>query len=97
MFKLISITAIAVAALLVALPGMGTTMQASSDEPAAAAGIPPRKILAMAGEFHARLILNASRSLDADVRRVYCDDKGEERIALAGAGKPARAMDVSAR
>ena len=94
MFKLISITAIA-AALLIALPGMGTTATVKSDEPAVAAGIPPQRILAMAGEFHARLLLNVSRRLDADARRVYRDAKGEECIALAG--ELARARDVSAR
>ena len=95
MFKPISITAIALGAMLIALSGAGTSMPVrSADEPAMAVRISPRRALELAGECHARVLLRASRSLDSALKRAGCESRSSERFALAG--KPASLTDVNA-
>ena len=85
MLKLISIAAIAVGALLAALPRGGMRVPVNlSEQPAIAACIPQQRHLTLAAEFHARLFLKASRKLDAAATQDYGDATDGEFIALAG-------------
>lgn len=82
MFKLISITAIAVGALLIALLSMETSRPGRPpSQRAVAVQIPQKKILRLAGEFHVRLLVAASERLDSTVMRDFGKVAGGQHLA----------------
>ncbi|HZL86908.1 MAG TPA: hypothetical protein VFB96_00915 [Pirellulaceae bacterium] len=82
MSKLISITAIAVAALLTALPAVDMSPAGKPpSQPVAAQSIPPKRALALAVDFHARLLMAASERLDSTLTQACRDTQSAQRVA----------------
>lgn len=82
MSKLISITAIAVAVLLTALPAVQMSRPSGTpSQRAATQQIPAKRILALTFDFHARLLMAASERLDSSVGQACRDTGAAQRLA----------------
>jgi hypothetical protein len=82
MFKLISITTIAVAALLSALLAVDMSRPGrSSSQRMVTTPIPQKKVVAMAVEFHAQVLKAASQRLDSTVKQLCRGNSSAQHVA----------------